>query len=113
MFSLVRSSSLSASCRALFECYLSTQDAQQSLSQILVEPITTVIDLNCNQFAMLLSTDSIIAILSVLVALPPSILIVITVVRRLYHVPRYNHRSRRRCQYSSSHPNVSTYHSPF
>jgi hypothetical protein len=62
---------------------------------------------------MHLSTDSIIAIFSVLVALPPSILIVITAVRRLCHVPSYTHYNRGRCQYNSFRPNVSTYHSPF
>lgn len=62
---------------------------------------------------MPLSADSIIAIFSVLVALPPSILIVVTVVRRLCDVPRYAHYSRERCQYNSFRPNVSTYHSPF
>jgi hypothetical protein len=93
--------------------YLSTKKAQQSLSQTPVEPITAVGDFKCRHFAMPLSTDSIIAIFSLLVALPPSILIVVTVVRRLYHVPRYTQYGRGRCQYNSFRPNVSTYHSPF
>ena len=107
-----KGSSLSANCCSLWYC-LSTKKALQNLSQTPVESITAVVDFNCRHFAMPLSTDSIITIFSVLVALPPSILIVITVLRRLYHVSRYTHYSRGQCQYSSFRPNVSTYHSPF
>jgi len=62
---------------------------------------------------MLLSTDSIISILSVLVALPPSILIIVTVVRHLHCVPRHTSHNQGRCQYNSAHPNLSTSDPPF
>ena len=57
---------------------------------------------------MPLPTESILAILSVLVALPPSILIVITIVRRHYQVPSYGaYYSRGRCRYNSSYQSPS------
>jgi hypothetical protein len=93
--------------------YLNTISPPKCPAKDSVKLIIALVGFKCSHFAMPLSADSIIAIFSVLVALPPLILIVITVVRRLYHVPRYNHHSRGRRQYSSAHPNVSTYHSPF
>jgi hypothetical protein len=64
----------------------------------LYDPVATVLRFSCGYFTMPLSADSIIAILGVLVALPPSVLIILTAVRRKR--PRNAHYSPARHQYN-------------
>jgi hypothetical protein len=71
----------------------------------LYDPVETVLRPSCGYFTMPLSADSIIAILGVLVALPPSILIVVTAVRRKW--PCNTHYSPARHQYNLSPRNTS------
>ena len=63
-----------------------------------IDLVATTFHYGCEHLTMALSTDSIIAILGVLVALPPALLIVLTAVRRKRSPS--THHSRLRHQYS-------------
>lgn len=61
-----------------------------------------------SQLDMPSSTEAIVAIVAVLVALPPSILVFTNVMRRVFHTPRYAHHSPGRYQYDTSHSTIPT-----